>query len=69
MMPHQSEEPRLAPNGRVFAAQVEKPVVVDDVVADIVLINRIGSRTLFDTGASHSFISQPFASVHGIDVK
>lgn len=43
--------------------------MVDHIVAGIVLINRIRSRALFDTGASHSFISQTFASMHSMEVK
>nr|CAD1830101.1 unnamed protein product [Ananas comosus var. bracteatus] len=47
--------------------EVEEPVVVDDVIAGIVLIKGIISRALFDTGASHSFISRSFTSTHGIE--
>lgn len=69
MVPRQFEGSRPAPSNRVFAAEVEGLVVVDDVVAGIVCINGIRSRALFDTGASHSFISQSFASMHGMEVK
>ncbi|XP_020082447.1 uncharacterized protein LOC109706053 [Ananas comosus] len=51
-VPRQSETPRPAPSGRVFAAQAKEPVVVDDVVA----------------GASHSFISSSFAKTHDIEI-
>nr|CAD1820570.1 unnamed protein product [Ananas comosus var. bracteatus] len=66
--PRQSETSRPAPSGRVFAAQAEEPAVVDDVVAGIVLIHGTRSRALFDTGASHSFISSSFAKTHDIEI-
>ncbi|XP_020102373.1 uncharacterized protein LOC109719935 [Ananas comosus] len=62
------DTPRPAPSGRVFAAQAEEPAVVDDVVAGIVLIYGTRSRALFDTGASHSFISSSFAKMHDIEI-
>ncbi|XP_020099005.1 uncharacterized protein LOC109717570 [Ananas comosus] len=63
-----TETPRSAPSGRVFAAQAEDPAVVDDVVAGIVLLYGIRSCALFDTGASHSFISSSFARTHDIEI-
>ncbi len=37
-------------------------------MADIILLNKIRYRTLFDTGAPHSFISQSFATTHGLNI-
>nr|CAD1829299.1 unnamed protein product [Ananas comosus var. bracteatus] len=62
------DAPRPAPSGRVFAAQAEDPAVVDDVVAGIVLLYGTRSRALFDTGASHSFISSSFAKTYNIEI-
>ncbi|XP_020081012.1 uncharacterized protein LOC109704658 [Ananas comosus] len=45
-VPRQYEPPRPAPSGRVFAAKVEDPAVVDDVVAGIVLLYSTRSRIL-----------------------
>nr|CAD1825739.1 unnamed protein product [Ananas comosus var. bracteatus] len=71
LIPCQPEVPQPAPSGRVFATQVEEPTeVLDcDVMVGMVLVNRIRTRALFDTGASHSFISRPFAEMHSIEVK
>ncbi|XP_020084907.1 uncharacterized protein LOC109707786 [Ananas comosus] len=55
MAPRQLKVTRLAPSGPVFAAQAEKPAEAEErnVVA----------------GATHSFISIPFAEMHGIEVQ
>ncbi len=39
----------------------------EDVVAGITLIANYRARTLFDTGASHSFMSQTFAHTYGLE--
>ena len=64
---------RSAPSGRVFAAQAqaEEPALAEepDVVAGMVLINGVRSRAMFDTGATHSFISRAFARMHDIPIE
>ena len=44
------------------AAQAEES---PDVIMGNLLVNDIPAKVLFDTGASHCFISRPFASKHG----
>ncbi|XP_020109274.1 uncharacterized protein LOC109724753 [Ananas comosus] len=55
MAQRQPEVIRSAPSGRVFAAQAEEPAEAEErnVVA----------------GATHSFISRPFAQMHDIDIQ
>ncbi|XP_020099674.1 uncharacterized protein LOC109718053 [Ananas comosus] len=55
MEPRQPEMTRSALSGQVFAAQAEEPIEAEErnVVA----------------GATHSFISRPFAQMHGIDIQ
>ncbi len=60
---------RQPPSGRVFAIQVvEEEPAANDVVAGIISINSIQCKALFDTSASHSFISRSFAMTHGLKV-
>nr|CAD1830196.1 unnamed protein product [Ananas comosus var. bracteatus] len=73
MVPRQPEAMRSAPSGRVFAAQTqaEEPAEAEDrhVLAGMVLINGVRSRAMFDTGATHSFISRSFARMHDIKLQ
>ncbi len=46
---------------------MEEPTV-DDVLAGIISINGVRCRAIFDTGASHSFISRSFAMTHELRV-
>nr|CAD1837622.1 unnamed protein product [Ananas comosus var. bracteatus] len=62
--PQQPEVSRAAPSGRVYAAQAKEPAVPSDVVVSIILIKGIRARSLFDTGASNSFIGMSFAKSH-----
>lgn len=50
-------------------AQAEDPTIVVNVVAGIVLLNKVRCRTLFDIGASHSCISRSFVSTHRINIE
>nr|CAD1827547.1 unnamed protein product [Ananas comosus var. bracteatus] len=66
--PRQPEGSRV-PSGRIFAAQVEEqPAATDDIVTGIIMINGTRARTLFDTGASRSFVGASFAKTHGIEM-
>ncbi|XP_020080802.1 uncharacterized protein LOC109704476 [Ananas comosus] len=69
--PRQPEPARSAPSGRMYAApvHVEEPSEVGErnVVAGIILVKGVRARALFDTGASHSFISRSFAQAHDIE--
>nr|CAD1837212.1 unnamed protein product [Ananas comosus var. bracteatus] len=67
-VPRQSERRQQAPSGRVYAAQVEDSTAADRLVAGIILISSTRARTLFDTGASHSFVSRAFAQLHGLEL-
>ena len=40
-----------------------------EVIMGNLLVNSILAKVLFDTGASHSFMSFPFASEHNFDTK
>nr|CAD1844154.1 unnamed protein product [Ananas comosus var. bracteatus] len=64
----QSEGSRQAPSGLMYAAQTEEAAVAEDVVVGFILLNGIRVRTLFDTGASHSFIYRLFAELRGISL-
>ena len=48
------------------AAQAEDS---SDVIMGNLLVNDIPTKVLFDTGASHSFMSYPFASKHNFDTQ
>jgi hypothetical protein len=48
------------------AAQAEES---SEVIMGNLSVNSIPTRVLFDTGASHSFISYPFASRHNFDTE
>nr|CAD1834690.1 unnamed protein product [Ananas comosus var. bracteatus] len=73
MVPRQSEATRSASSRRVFAAQTqaEEPAEADDrhILVGMVLINGVRSRAMFDTGATHSFISRSFARMHDIELQ
>ena len=47
----------------ITAAEAERS---PDVVLGILPVNEISAKVLFDTGASHSFVSQSFAHLHGL---
>nr|CAD1831569.1 unnamed protein product [Ananas comosus var. bracteatus] len=72
-IPRQPEATRSAPSGRVFAAQTqaEEPAEAEDhhVLAGMILIDGVRSRAMFDTGATHSFISRSFARMHDIELQ
>ncbi|XP_020081596.1 uncharacterized protein LOC109705274 [Ananas comosus] len=71
--PRQPEPARSAPSGRMYAAPVhiEEPSEANErnVVAGIILVKDVRARALFDTGASHSFISRSFAQAHDIEYR
>nr|CAD1837520.1 unnamed protein product [Ananas comosus var. bracteatus] len=73
MVLRQPEATRSAPSRRVFAAQTQadEPAEAEDrhVLAGMVLINEVRSRAMFDTGATHSFISRSFARMHDIELQ
>nr|CAD1820403.1 unnamed protein product [Ananas comosus var. bracteatus] len=55
-----------ASGGRVFALTQHEGNTGGDVLAGIVTLSITCARAIFDTGASHSFISHSFACEHGI---
>ncbi len=60
-MPRHLEGPRQAPSGWVFATRVEEEEATSaDVTVGTILLHGVRCRALFDTGASHSFISKVF---------
>ena len=50
----------------VNAAEAENS---SDVIMGNLLVNEIPAKVLFDSGASHSFLSIPFASKHNVPVE
>ncbi|XP_075504512.1 uncharacterized protein LOC142541953 [Primulina tabacum] len=48
-------------NARIFAITQEEADNANDVVAGIILINKMHAYVLFDCGATHSFVSKIFA--------
>lgn len=48
---------------------VEKPTATEDVVTGIILLSEIRCQPLFDTRASHSFISRSFAIIYGMSIE
>ncbi|XP_020081831.1 uncharacterized protein LOC109705512 [Ananas comosus] len=62
----QNEGARQPSGGRVFALTQPKGDTGGDVLAGIVTLNLTRARAIFDTGASHSFISHSFAYEHGL---
>ena len=54
--------PKYAKVNMVNAAQAEDS---SDVIMGNLPVSDIPAKVLFDTGASHCFISRPFASKHG----
>ena len=68
---HGSNQPRnnnARSYGRVHANHVDLNEVLDQpaTVMGTLLVNSVPASVLFDTGASHSFISAEFAFMHGI---
>ena len=55
--------PKYAKVNLMNAAQAEEST---DVIMGNLPVNDIPARVLFDTGASHCFISRPFASKHDL---
>ena len=51
--------------GRVHYTTIEEIPVGEVVTASMFLVNQHPAVVLFDSGASHSFMSQAFASKHG----
>ena len=51
--------------GRVHYTTIEEIPEGEVVTAGMFLVNQHPAVVLFDTGASHSFMSQAFASKHG----
>ncbi|XP_075481158.1 uncharacterized protein LOC142521869 [Primulina tabacum] len=48
-------------NARVYAITLEEAHNANDVVAGMVLLNKMPANALFDCGATHSFVSKRFA--------
>nr|CAD1839692.1 unnamed protein product [Ananas comosus var. bracteatus] len=61
----QNEGARQASGGRVFALTQPEGDTSGDVLTGIVTLCITRARAIFDTGASHSFISHSFACEHG----
>ena len=55
--------PKSAKVNLLNAAQAEDS---PDVIMGNLPVNDITAKVLFDTGASHCFISRPFSSKHGL---
>ncbi|KAI0498688.1 hypothetical protein KFK09_019578 [Dendrobium nobile] len=53
---------------RVYAITQQEAKESPDVITGIIHVKYFPSRVLFDTGASHSFISQEFVMKHALDV-
>ncbi|XP_075489612.1 uncharacterized protein LOC142528444 [Primulina tabacum] len=54
------------PNARVFAISQEEADDANDVVAGTIFINEMPAYVLFDSGATHSFISKRFTKKLGL---
>ena len=61
--------PKHAKVNLLNAAQAEDSLVVTDVIMGNLPVNDVPAKVLFDTGASHSFLSCPFASEHNVDTE
>ena len=58
-------EPRFA-QARINHASVEEAQAAPEVVLGTFPVNSISATVLFDSSATHSFISKKFAGVHGL---
>jgi hypothetical protein len=58
--------PRSATVNNITAEDAEK---APDVVLGTLLVNSFPAKVLFDTGASHSFVSQKFAQLHSLPLE
>ena len=58
--------PKHAKVNMMNGAQAEDSL---DVIMGNLSVNSIPAKVLFDTGASHSFMSYPFASEHNVDTE
>ncbi|XP_075487942.1 uncharacterized protein LOC142527112 [Primulina tabacum] len=54
------------PNARVFAITQEEADDANDVVSGIIFVNEMPAYVLFDSGATHSFISKRFTKKLGL---
>jgi predicted aspartyl protease len=53
-------------HGRVNHVTVEEAQEAEDVVLGMFLINSVPATVLFDSGASHSFITEQFVTKHDV---
>src|SRR6185312_5139267 len=61
-------QPRAPAQGRVNHVTAESAAEAPNVVIGTFMVNSHPATVLFDTGATHSFISKSFAEQHGIPV-
>jgi hypothetical protein len=64
--PKKFTKPPVAGHGRLTHVTAEEAEADPSVIMGTLRINSIIATVLFDSGASHSFISQEFAQLHGI---
>jgi hypothetical protein len=64
--PKKVDKPTIAGHGRLNHVSIEEAEEDPSVILGTLRINSTPATVLFDSGASHSFISQEFARMHGI---
>jgi hypothetical protein len=62
----QNKTPQNQSKGRINHVTTETVAKDVDMVYDMYLINSIPASVLFDSGASHSFVTKPFVEKHNI---
>ena len=55
--------------GRVTHVKIEEARESSKIVMGTLRVNSVPASVLFDSGASHAFVSQQFAKLHGLDME
>nr|CAI44662.1 OSJNBa0061C06.18 [Oryza sativa Japonica Group] len=69
VVPAQSNTTAPAPKARVNHVAAAEAQDAPDVILSTFLVNSVPATVLFDSGATHSFLSMSFAGNHGMEVE
>nr|ABA93571.1 retrotransposon protein, putative, Ty3-gypsy subclass [Oryza sativa Japonica Group] len=69
VVPAQSNSTAPAPKARVNHVPAAEAQGAPDVILGTFLVNSVPATVLFDSGATHSFLSMSFAGNHGMEVE
>ena len=64
-----SASPPAMSGGKVTHVKIEEARESTKIVMGTLRVNSVPASVLFDSGASHAFVSQQFAKLHGLDME